>query len=298
MAYSENIDRIHCVIEYIEDNINKDITLDDISCAAALSKFHLHRIFKALTNKSLMDYVRGRKLACSANQLLNTEFNIIDIAYEYGFSQEQNYIRAFTKTFNISPAKFRKERTELLITNKIDINYLHPVEEGILIEPYFIIKPKFYTIGISREVTNKENMKNFIAAKLALKFFYEEKYRVENRKNDHVYIGLIKYNQINVKSPYYIPSCEVTSLKHIPEGMEGHKIPSNQYAVFRYIGFHKQDDLNIKLIDALYSSIFGEWLPKSSYSQAADYHFEVVDSTISREDYCEMIIYVPVKCYS
>ena len=122
---NDQISSIKNTIENIEREIKNDINLDQLSNEVGISKYHLHRLFKSLTDKSLMSYVRGRKLSCSLNDLSNTDLNIIDIANEYHFEHEQSYIRAFKQQFNMTPSQYRKSKCEILIEPKIDINHMH-----------------------------------------------------------------------------------------------------------------------------------------------------------------------------
>lgn len=92
---SQNIDRLKNIVDYIEMHIKDDISLEDMSKTAALSKYHLDRVFKLLTDKSLIDYVRSRKLSSSVELLLNSDLSVLDIALEYNFHHEQSYIRSF-----------------------------------------------------------------------------------------------------------------------------------------------------------------------------------------------------------
>ena len=71
-------------INYIEENLYNKISLDDISIHTGLSKYYLHRIFKSLTGESIIEYVQGRKLTSSINELINSNMRIIDIALNYG----------------------------------------------------------------------------------------------------------------------------------------------------------------------------------------------------------------------
>jgi AraC family transcriptional regulator len=124
MINNPQIEKINSIINFVEDNIKKDITLEIISQCVHLSKFHTDRIFKAMTNRSLMDYVRCRKLSHSLNSLLHTNMKIVEISLEYSFKYEQSYIRSFKRTFQISPGKFRKEKPEIEIVDKLSLNYI------------------------------------------------------------------------------------------------------------------------------------------------------------------------------
>ncbi|MBP2630601.1 MAG: transcriptional regulator with only domain, AraC family, partial [Firmicutes bacterium] len=79
-------------LRYIEENLYKKFSLDDIAMHCGMSKYHLHRMFKSLTGESLMEYVQSRKLSSSISELKDTSRRIIDIAMDYGFDYEQSYI--------------------------------------------------------------------------------------------------------------------------------------------------------------------------------------------------------------
>ena len=87
-------------INFVENNLNNTISLDDISTQTGVSKYYLHRMFKSLTGESIIDYFQSRKLTESIKELVNTNKRIIDIAMDYGFDYEQSYIRAFRKRFS------------------------------------------------------------------------------------------------------------------------------------------------------------------------------------------------------
>lgn len=113
-------------IEYIEDNLNKKIELQEIANKAFLSKYHFHRIFHATIGESVAEYVRRRRLIEAANELLNTENKIIDIALNYQFSTQESFTKAFKKFYGIPPKEFRKNRANvtLLHSKKKPVNTL------------------------------------------------------------------------------------------------------------------------------------------------------------------------------
>lgn len=131
-------------IDMIDEKIKDDLVLDQLSKEIDMSKYHLHRMFNSITGKSLIHYVRRRKLSLSAIELLNTDLKVIDIANEYGYEQEQSYIRAFKQMFDITPAKFRKEKCELPIEQKIDLTLQNLYRDGFVVRSRMCRKPKFY----------------------------------------------------------------------------------------------------------------------------------------------------------
>ncbi len=319
MSTNSTMITINNVIEFIELNIKEEITLDDISNHVNLSKYHLNRIFKALTHKKLMEYVRNRQLTYSVYDLINTDLKIIDIAIEYNFQYEQSYIRSFKNTFGISPEKFRKEKSALKITDKINLKYITKIEnDGIIINPIIKIKPKFTIIGIKYklywkniDVLNEdstnfyENQKNIIessmlqemdiANQVATDFNENQKYKIENALFPETYIAFIDNINESKDYIYYTTSLQVSNNKKIPTGMFCNQIPTQKYAVFKYIGLLHPRDLTFANLKEIHMYIFSVWLEKSGYTLSNDYYFQFIDNSIVREDYCEMDYYIPIN---
>jgi len=103
-------DLLKNVLIDIENGIRNGISTDIIANTHTLSSIHLQRLFKFTFKKPLGAYIRSRKLTESLNDLLHTDKNITDIAFEYGFSYENSYSRSFKREFGISPDNLRKSR--------------------------------------------------------------------------------------------------------------------------------------------------------------------------------------------
>jgi AraC family transcriptional regulator len=282
-------------IDYIEDNLKEVISLDDLAANTNMSKFHLSRVFKALTNYSPVEYIRRRKLSDSLYQLLNTNLKIIDIATEYGFQYEQTYIRSFSNYFNISPDRFRREKPALEITDKYDLSGSKFIcKDGIIILPKFIVKPTFKLVGIKYNINLNENSISHILTDLAHDFYYNMQPMIKNSKHKNVYWGYINDVVSDNSFRYYTTSIEVNSLDGIPEEMVGATIPSRKYAVFKYIGMHNPHKITISHIQSIYNYIFSQWFNICNYKIIDNFSFERVNMDICREDYCELDMYFPI----
>lgn len=291
---SQNIDRLKNIVDYIEMHIKDEISLEDISKTAALSKYHLDRVFRLLTDKSLIDYVRSRKLSSSIELLLNSDLSVLDIALEYNFHHEQSYIRSFRKLFHTSPGRLRRDKKEIPIVNKIDMGFVKPIGEAMLFKPSFIIKPGFFVAGTKNLINYIDNTENFTANKAGTEFFFKRKNQIKNPLHPDIYIGLTKCIPYRQWDDYYIPCTEVPDLNNIPSGMVGYKIETYKYAVFKYICFKRAEKVTIETLTEIYKYIFEKWLPSTSYSMADPFYFERIDYKLTRDDYCEVDIYIPV----
>jgi AraC-like DNA-binding protein len=110
--------RIQRSIDYIEENLNQVITLEDLASRAFFSPFHFHRIFQMVVGDTVMDYIRKRRLACAARYLIGSPKNILDIAVEYQFNTHNSFIRAFKKEYGITPKQYRNFQKQLIDMKK------------------------------------------------------------------------------------------------------------------------------------------------------------------------------------
>ncbi len=103
-------DIIFDIINYINENYMQPISLNDMSRALGVGKYHLSRVFSDKINVSFSDYINGIRVSWARNMLLNTNKNITQIAYDCGFQSIRTFNRAFSKVYFISPRDFRKSQ--------------------------------------------------------------------------------------------------------------------------------------------------------------------------------------------
>lgn len=281
------------IINNIEGQLQKPLDLEEIARQAGISKYHFHRLFKAVTGKSVMAYVRGRRLSASIWDLLNTELRIIDIARNYQFEHEQSYIRAFKQLFYLTPAQCRKRKQEIPIEQKIDVSQMCYIKPGLLVSPRMCIIPQFYVQGLREEIIHTENLRMKTTNRLM------EEYRdvylptMKNVIDPTDYIGLVQYTDHERYSNYYMCCTPVSRLEVTKAPVLTETIPTCEYAVFRYVGFHSPYEISFALIKSLYDHI-DVWMESTSYTQSHPFHYERVNLKICSDTYCEMEIYRPI----
>ncbi|MEX0314083.1 MAG: GyrI-like domain-containing protein [Allomuricauda sp.] len=101
--------RINRVFEYIDKNLDAELSLTTIAEVAFFSPFHFHRVFKFITNETLNQYVIRKRIEKSALDLLHKSIPATQIALKYGFGDISSFSRAFKKFYGVSPTEFRKQ---------------------------------------------------------------------------------------------------------------------------------------------------------------------------------------------
>lgn len=107
------IERLNKVFDYIDENIDAQLNLDDLAKVSHFSKFHFSRIFSALVGETPFKFIQRIRLE-RANYLLRLKpkAKITEIAFECGFNDLAVFSRQFTLHFNISPTAFKKQNIQ------------------------------------------------------------------------------------------------------------------------------------------------------------------------------------------
>lgn len=100
-------DVVKSVINYIENNLEKEIDLEKIAKNAGYSKFHLNRIFSEETGYTIYKYLQLRRLTIAAEKLVETKNPIAQIAYEAGYDSQQAFSFAFKQIYVYPPKVYR-----------------------------------------------------------------------------------------------------------------------------------------------------------------------------------------------
>ncbi len=100
---------IEKIVKYIRNNIESDITLDDIAEHMNYSKFHLSRSFKKAKGTTIKRYIEAIKIEKSIEKIIDDEESVTDIAYDVSHKSPGTFSNTFKKQTAISPKKYMKE---------------------------------------------------------------------------------------------------------------------------------------------------------------------------------------------
>lgn len=84
----EWLKRLGAAIDYIEENLDKEISYDEAAHIACCSTYYFQRIFSYVSGVSLSEYIRRRKMTQAAFELQRTDNKVIDVAHKYGYSSQ------------------------------------------------------------------------------------------------------------------------------------------------------------------------------------------------------------------
>lgn len=114
-THREYIRRINHVLDFIEQHLDTDLSLEQIAQEAHYSPFHFHRVFLLVIGENLNEYVNRKRVERIASVLLvDANTSIKDLAYRYGFNSESSFSRSFKKYYGLTPTQFKSEGKALL----------------------------------------------------------------------------------------------------------------------------------------------------------------------------------------
>lgn len=95
--------------QMIEEQLEKDISLDYLSDCFSLRPDVLSRTFRQLMGKGYTEYIKEKKLN-RALELISQDYSMKDIAYRLGYSSPQYFIKIFKETYGITPYQYKKRQ--------------------------------------------------------------------------------------------------------------------------------------------------------------------------------------------
>lgn len=107
--HSNSGDDYIAVIQYMEKNMNKRLTVTDIHKELHLSRATLNRLSRKNADMSVMELYRTLKLSKAERLLKETSFPIVEISKMLGFKDDSYFNKIFKKIYGITPLEFRKK---------------------------------------------------------------------------------------------------------------------------------------------------------------------------------------------
>ena len=124
----EHIEAVQRMQDYIEANLDNNITTADLASVSRYSPWYSYRLFVDLLHMTPAVYIRRLRLSKSALQLRDEKVKIIDVALDSGFESVDGYQRAFYKEFGCNPYEYSIRPTPIYLFKPYGIKYANRKE--------------------------------------------------------------------------------------------------------------------------------------------------------------------------
>lgn len=255
------------MIKYIESNLDNKINFDELSKITHTNLFILEKIFMFLTDMTITEYIKKRRLSKAFEEIRNTNDKIIDIAFKYQYNSASSFNRAFKQLFNITPTECRRGIGNYKI---IPVEYFEMNKEKYNFD--YKIKKMNATILYCYHITAKSHSDLLYK----IRQLYQE-VKTNKRYNKFNKIGM--YGIFSKKENlyhYYLGSTKYFS------DLKTFEIKEKEYIEFKLIS-RKQEKIVF-----LEEKINKQWIPATSYNIKNNLKIELY-----KDDNC--YIYLPIE---
>ncbi|PZT52883.1 AraC family transcriptional regulator [Paenibacillus silvae] len=272
--------RMNRALDHIEMNLANEIVLKVVAQCACCSSHQFQRMFSFITNVSLAEYIRRRRLTLAAIELQNSDTKVVDIAVKYGYESPVSFARAFYALHGVNPAKAREEGTALKayprLSFLISIKGAEPVNYRIETKESFEVFGMERIFSLNGQETPadfwKQSHENGEVERLAA-----HAGGVPDFLNPHYHQvhSVCSYTTTEEETfPYML--CAFKKETSTTEGYTVISIPAYTWAIFPSDPFTL--DQFDGVMETLYQRFFTEWLPTAGYEQVNGLEFEITGS--------------------
>jgi len=246
---------------HIETRLGDDLTLDDIAQAAGVSRFHLARVFEVHMGRSVMGYVRARRLAIAALALAGGAPDILAVALDAGYGSHEAFTRAFSTAFGVTPEAVREAGSAQNLK----------LQEPVLMTQTSIDTPSPHSLKPGRGMiigglAGAYTPETAAAIPSLWQSFSQWLPDVPGRTGEAYTTYGLAYNQTD-NSFEYMAGVEVDPKADLPEGFTKVTLKPLTYAVFPHTG-------HISGIRTTWVAIWDKWLPDSGLKALPEPVFE------------------------
>ncbi len=280
-VHQEYYHSVYKVVEYINQNITNRIDLSKLSEIGHISKFHFHRIFKAILNESPGEYIQRLKLEKAAFKLHTSKISVKEIAAQTGYETPESLNKAFKKRYGLSPRQYRKSPSDLTMPMNKPI-------AGLIAEPEIRIiqERQLLCIPVKDAYTDNHSFTNAWSELLG----YVKQQKLLSSITEYFCISH------DISTHTAPDKCRIYACVNIPDNIKPYgkysiqKLKAGKYATFKFKGSYAD-------LDTFYCNIYRYWIPKSGYTLRDSFHFEKwINDSDEIGVYESLIeIYIPIE---
>jgi AraC family transcriptional regulator len=280
-------------LDFVERSLKRDIGVADIADASGYSLYHFCRVFNSLVHHTPYDYLMRRRLSQSALLLVETDWNIVDIAFEYQFNSHETYSRAFKRMFGVPPSQYRALNADRggkpergLWMPPLTIEYLRHISKGDRLKPVRVEKDDLRLTGLMsliRDTGMVTDLWEILSQELA---------QLESTDSSQEYYGISWYpREWQDEGFFYLAAVDSRSSGELSHpALVTQTLPA--FTAVRFTHSGPRSDLHLTL-----GYIYHTWLPKSGVRPVYPLEIEFHGRHVTNQDHeaSQWDILIPIE---
>jgi AraC family transcriptional regulator len=266
---------------FMESRFRGEVSLDELSMVAGISRYHFAHVFAKATGQSAMRYMRGRRLTEAARMLANGGHDILTVALDFGYGSHEAFTRAFGDQFGVTPESVRARRH----LDNVNLVEAIKMDDGLIttLEPPRIEQLLIAGLGGKYSLDTHQNIPALWQR------LQPHLGNVPGQVRARGVTFGVCYNMDDDGSFDYLAGVEVSGFSDLPAEFARLRIAAQRYAIFT----HRE---HASTIHSVGMTIWTKWLPESGYEAVdapfLEYYDEEFDGRTGLGGYQ---IWIPIK---
>ncbi|MEL1136429.1 AraC family transcriptional regulator [Desulfitobacterium sp. THU1] len=284
------LNELNHVIDYIEEHLVDDLSLEEIANSVRVSDYHLRMVFLYLAGMTLSEYIKNRRLAEANKDLLQGE-KVTDVAFKYGYQSMDGFSRAFKKWSGFLPSEVIRKGINKSFPK---LSFVITVKGGVSMEFRIEEKPAFNLAGVCKRVPMQFEGVNNEIVKLAMSITEEQ------RKEMHALKNIEPYEVVNASydadANFLKEEGDLTHLigvlttkDEISGNLARVPVAACTWAIFPNEGPFPST------LQSTMAKVYSEWLPSSNYEVINAPSFSFTKMNPQKKDYAYSEVWIPVR---
>jgi AraC family transcriptional regulator len=280
------LEQLNQSLEYLEENMDQRIEIEEAAKRTCTSKFHYQRMFHMVTGVTVAEYIRKRRLTLAAQELQQGQKKVLEVALRYGYQTPESFSKAFVKLHGVTPSEAKRPGVRLQAVPKMSFQI--QIKGEVTMKYRMEEKEAFTVMGVERRISTVDG-RNYVE----IPQFWNEIWDVPQGALMTEAVGKLGFlgicADLDEEQSEFTYMIAIEGDETRDQGLTIREIPAQTWAVFESTGPLP------KSIQGVWDRIFSEWFPSTGFEHANAPELEIYPlGETGSEDYsCE--IWIPIK---
>lgn len=250
------------LVDVVEEHLAEDVDVAALAATLGTTEHHLRRMFSSLAGMPLSEYVRRRRMAHAAADVVRGDDDLLTVAVRWGYGSTEAFGRAFRAVHGAGPGDVRRDGGPLRSQPRLRFHLT--VRGDRAMDVRIVDRPSFRLVGHAARVPLVHEGVNPHIVEHVRSLPAAEHQRLKDLAETEP-AGLLAVS--DDLDPDRAEGTELTylhgvALHHetpVPEGLDGIEVPAGAWAVFRSEGPHPQT------LQQTWADTATEWFPSQPW---------------------------------